>query len=266
VQRTTIGPEDYARVVDEGWYEVRFDRFSLDFYFRPSEVKAAFVFSPGWLNRAEHPYPYFQRITWFRELDGVGISLADPTQKLSADVQVGWFVGTYATDYLAITAGFVAGLLAHLGVPPSRTLFFGSSAGGFASLGFSTYVRGTKALAVNPQTELLRFHDVAELAATLRVGFRGMDQIRIRTLCPWRVSIAALWAREGYVPAATVLVNTHDRWHMEHHVAPLLDAVTGVDVPSGMRIELFSSVEAGHNPPPASRLVPMMRALTAAGA
>lgn len=263
VQKITINGPDYAKIQDEGHYEVKLKDFTLDFYFRPSESKAAYIFSPGWINRETYPYPYFQRMKWLADLDGVGISLADPTQRLADDVQIGWFIGTTAADYAKITAAFMGGLLRHLGIQPSQTLFFGSSAGGFASLAMATHLRGAKALAVNPQTEILRFHDVGELARTLRASFGGMSSIKIEATMPWRVSIAELWKKEEHVPAATVMINTHDHWHMQHHLAPLVAGLTRADAAAGVSIRFFSNEEAGHNPPPAHRLVPVMKELMA---
>lgn len=264
LKTTIIGP-DYSHILEAGHYEVILDDLTLDFYYRPSETKTAYIFSPGWINRVTYPYPYFQRMKWLEDLDGVGISMADPTQRLADDVQIGWFVGTKEADFARITAEFIEGLLRYLGIRNEDTLFFGSSAGGYASLALATHVRGAQALAVNPQTEILRFHDIGELSKAMRACFRGMSNIKIEETIPWRVSIAELWKKEGFAPKATIMMNTHDQWHMTHHILPLIAGLGKLEMSGGVDIRFFSNEEAGHNPPPAHRLVPVMEELMGAG-
>ena len=256
--------DEYSKLGEAGWYEAQLDGFTLDFYYRPSDTKTAYIISPGWINRVVNPYPYFQRIRLFDELDGVGISLADPTQQLAENVQIGWFMGTTAIDYTKTTAAFLEGLLKHLGIPNNRALFFGTSAGGFSSLAFATYVKGSRALAGNPQTEILRFHAIGELAKAIQASFRDMTTIKIQETMPWRVSIAELWKREAYVPPVTVLINTYDDWHMSQHIMPLVAGLELMDVAQGMDIRFFSDEPAGHNPPSPARFVPIMNEIMAA--
>lgn len=254
-----IDADDLSALRGAGWYQVALDGFDLDFYFRPSETKRAFVFSPGWINRSTYTHPYFQRIKWFDQLDGVGISLADPLLGAHDDVQIGWFIGTRESDHSRVTAQFLASLLKHLGVPPARTLFFGSSAGGFASLAFATHLRGTHAFAVNPQTNILRFHDTAELSKMTRAGFESADLIRIERRFLARVNIAALWKKEQYVPPTNLVVNTFDDWHMRNHIIPLIGSLATRELASNVDLKFFSDSEAGHNPPGPGLLIPLLK-------
>lgn len=261
MQPVVIAADDFSALHAPGWYQVELDGFVLDFYFRPSEHARAYVVSPGWMNRVTHPYPFFQRISWFDRLDGIGISLADPLLRLDEHVQLGWFVGTDRADFSRVTAAYLERLLEHFGVPRARTLFFGSSAGGFASLAFAALVRGSKVLAFNPQTDILRFHDVTELAKMTRAAFGRRDMIKIRDAYSTRTSIAALWRSEGYVPPGQIIVNTHDRWHVEQHIAPLLGSLAGGVIGGELGVRFLSDADAGHNPPGPGVLVPIMRTL-----
>lgn len=129
MQKFEIHQSELDRFVAEGHYRVDLGAFLLDLYFRPSVTRRCVVISPGFLSPAEFKYPYFQRVKWLPQFDAVGISLADPTLQISDKIGIGWFIGTRACHYLEVVAGFLGRLLAHLGIPLSSTLFFGSSAG-----------------------------------------------------------------------------------------------------------------------------------------
>lgn len=260
--KKAIKPDEYDLLEEAGWYAVQFEHFELNFYFRPSEVKRAFVISPGFVTRAENPHPYFQRIKMFNDLDGTCISLADPSLDLAEDVQLGWFLGSRWVDYTTTIARFLEGLFAHFGIPNENALFFGSSAGGFVSLVLGTYVRGSKVLAMNPQTELLRFHDVRELSRVLEAGWPGVSNMTIYQDYAHRFSIAKLWEREQHIPNATVMINTYDGWHIEHHLAPMLKGMANKDIErKSFQVRFFSSEASGHNPLPASRIIPVLKEL-----
>lgn len=255
-------PEEYDRLVEAGWYTVQFQHFELNFYFKPSDVKRAVVISPGFFLRADQPHPYFQRIKMFADLEGIGISMADPSLDLAEDIQIGWFLGSRWVEYAQTIAGYLAGLFEHFGIPNDKAIFFGSSGGGFVSLVLSTYVRGAKALALNPQTDLLQFHDVGELARVLNAGWKGVSNMTIHREYKHRFSIAALWQLEQHVPAATILVNTYDAWHVEHHIAPLVAGTASVEMDApGLQIKFYSDKALGHNPLPPSRLMPILQEL-----
>lgn len=264
VHKTKLLPDEYGRLVDAGWYTVQFAHFELNFYFRPSEVKKAIVISPGFFLRAEQPHPYFQRIRMFADIEGIGISMADPSLDLAEDVQIGWFLGSRWVEYAPTIANYLEGLFAYFEIPNDKALFFGSSGGGFVSLVLSTYVRGALALALNPQTELLQFHDVNELSRVLAGGWKGVSNMTINRDYRHRFSIAALWQREQHIPSATVLANTHDAWHVENHIAPMVAGMSSLDIQApGLQIRFYSDKASGHNPLPVSRLLPVIRELMA---
>lgn len=257
-----MNADEYDLLVETGWYVVKFKHFELNLYFRSSDVKRAFVVSPGFMKREEYAHPYFQRIKMFDDLDGIAISLADPSLDLAEDIQIGWMLGSRWVNYAETVATFFEGLFEHFGIRNDQALFFGSSGGGFISLVLGTHVRGAKVLAMNPQTELLRFHDVRELSRVLEAGWAGVSNMTIYRNYHHRFSIAALWEKEQHIPNVTVMVNTYDAWHIEHHIAPMIKGMVNKEIQKGeFQIRFFSSEAAGHNPLPASALIPVMKEL-----
>lgn len=143
-----LAASELHKVAARGHYRIQLSGFSLDFFFKPSSTKRCIVLSPGFLNTDAHPYPYFQRLTWLDEFDACGICLADPTLALSRDIGIGWFIGDKKEHFLLEVADCISRLLAHLHIPNCSTLFFGSSAGGFSSMGFAAAIPGSHAFAV----------------------------------------------------------------------------------------------------------------------
>jgi pimeloyl-ACP methyl ester carboxylesterase len=238
----------------EGHYSVQFETFKLDMYFRPSDARQGFVFSPGFLDRGKFPVPYFQRIKWFDDLEGVGISLSDPTLNLHDDLRIGWFIGTQRDHYLREVGVFLGQLLAHLGIPPERTLFFGSSAGGFTSLGFAALLPGSQAFAVNPQTNVLRFHSIRDLGTIIQTSFRGMNVIGLEQRYQDRFDLIALFREAGHVPPFLIWQNIFDLYHYERHLMPFLSELPALKPSQPSRVEIAAMKEVGHNPPPLSVL------------
>lgn len=256
--RALIARNDFNAVNTEGWYTVDLGGFKLDFYFRPSNFKRAWIFSPGWLNRKQFPVPYFQRMKWFSSLEGVGISLSDPSLMLEDDIQVGWFLGNDKIDYLYETAMYIGDLMEHMGINRKETLFFGSSAGGFSSLGFATYLRGSRALVVNPQTDLFRFHNIPELGKIIRTGFSSQNTTQLNLQYPWRFSMFSLFKKEKYTPICLIIINNADDWHVSEHVAPLLACLSGYELSNELNVKFFYDKELGHNPPGPEVMLPIM--------
>ncbi|WP_432257126.1 hypothetical protein [Limimaricola sp. AA108-03] len=248
IDRFEVTSSETERFVAEGHYAVRFENFVLDLYFVPSQERRALIFSPGYLDRKTFPIPYFQRTSWLSQLGGIGISLTDPTLKLGEDFGVGWFTGTRQCHYLLEIAEFLARLLTKLGVPAERTLFFGSSAGGFASIGFAGHLPGSLAFAVNPQTNLLRFHALSEIANLTRHGFGGMSVMGLESHFKSRFHLATLLRQAGHVPHSLIWQNIHDGYHYDRHVVPFLSELTDLH-PARIRLEIGADEALGHNPP-----------------
>jgi len=249
VERFDLGQGDLHRFTVEGHYRVDLGAFSLDLYFRPSAVRRCVIISPGFLSPTEFKYPYFQRVKWLAQFEAVGISLADPTLQLSDKIGIGWFIGTRASHYLEVVAGFLARLLAHLGVPASSTLFFGSSAGGFASLGFAALIPGAKAFAVNPQTDIKRFHHVGELGSTLRACLQSGDLEALTRAYDRRLSLLALLHHTRHVPEMVIWQNIHDKWHYSLHVLPFLEGLAAFPAVHDVKLIIAARPDLGHNPP-----------------
>src|SRR5699024_6730202 len=79
--------------------------------------------------------------------------IADPAHYASDEVIIGWFLGTknwpHYQKHLIDLFGVV-----NRDYSPSGMVFFGPSAGGYASLYYSSHIPSSIALPINPQTNL----------------------------------------------------------------------------------------------------------------
>lgn len=245
----TVDHADVAAIRAEAHYNVRFADFALDLYFRPGVTKKALIFSPGFLDRSQFAHPYFQRRKWLESFDACGICLADPTLDINPEVQIGWFVGTKKTHYLNVVADFLARLLASLGIRTESTLFFGSSAGGFASLAFAALIPGACAFAVNPQTNLLHFHSFKDLNILGKHCLGTTSAMSWEALYLQRIDLVTLMREAGNVPRGMIWQNKHDEFHLRRHLMPFLDQIGRLPGNHSFLVELASIEALGHNPP-----------------
>lgn len=245
----SIDNRDVGDIAEEGHYAVEFADFVLDIYIRPRGRQTAMIFSPGFIDRLSFPHPYFQRLSWFDSFESFGICLADPTLSIDPEIGVGWFAGTAATHYLPAVAAFLDRLLTERGIAPSARLFFGSSAGGFASLAFAGLTPGACAFAVNPQTDLRRFHSFRDLDRLGRfcLGSTNSEVWQARSLP--RIHLATILRQAGRVPRSLIWQNTQDPYHVEHHLLPFLTEAAGLPGQNSMTVEFDANAELGHNPP-----------------
>lgn len=244
-----VNKNEYNKFLAEGHYIVNFSDFTLNLYFKPSSVKKLIVFSPGFLDRRSHTHPYFQRISWFHEIDCCCISLTDPTLDLSEQVSIGWFIGKGKVHYLREIAIFIDGLASHYGITANNTMFFGSSAGGFASLGMASVMRGSLAFAVNPQTDVFNFHHAGELHKTFTHCFSGSDMLSIRSAFAERCVLLDLYRLEGCVPRIRYWQNSADKYHYERHMIPFVSGLSEFSLDYQLSLIVENIKELGHNPP-----------------
>ena len=140
-------------------YIVWLDGIKIEFYYKPcNESDILYVFSPGYLNRERYTHPYYQRIKWFDLIRRKGLILTDPTLNLDGSIEIVWMQGDAENYYLELQAKLVKKIMELEKVSSKRTMFYGSSAGGFASLMFLNYFKDSFAVVNNPQTDILRFY------------------------------------------------------------------------------------------------------------
>ena len=98
--------------------------------------------------------PVFKRNSYMPFCPGYVLNVSDPMLSMYKQLRMGWFYGTRKEAYIEYLAVIVNRIRELLGIENRNVYFFGSSAGGYASLQISNYLDGTNHIAVNPQIDL----------------------------------------------------------------------------------------------------------------
>lgn len=212
---------------------------------RPSEW--LIVLMPAAMVRGKRRVPCFHRHSWMDELKASTVCVNDPTVRLHADLLGGWFQGIGEDHLLPHVVRHVATMAARLGVARERIVFAGSSLGGFASLAAATLLRGTRAYAENPQTDLRRYLP-GPTALLEQHCFRSPIAEWFERQ-PWRFSLGALMEREGYVPPMHVVQKASDAYHYREHFLPFARGVLSHAGPQAtLEIIAAEADPSGHTP------------------
>lgn len=145
-------------------------------------------------------------------------------------MRIGWYVGTENHNWSLRMSGLVTTIAKKLGKSTSDVIVYGSSAGGFASLMLAARLRDATAIAINPQTDILKYSKrlVSEF---LQTCFSNRNELSLLTRERGRMRAGPVMLQAN--GAKYVIVqNTLDRHHYEHHYKPFCQLL-GVPVNGG---------------------------------
>lgn len=159
--------------------------------------------------------PVFQRSSWWQHIDAHQIYACDPGTVGPGALSLSW--GQLSEDYWAVPdlAKAVQALSSVLGVSdPRDRLYFGSSAGGFLSLGMAAHDAGSRVLVNNAQFDWTRW--MAGAVNRLRAArFGNALPADLRSRYPHRTDVLNLLGdTRGGPSSVNYLVNLgsrHDR-------------------------------------------------------
>ncbi|MGJ3189210.1 hypothetical protein [Paenarthrobacter sp. FR1] len=175
------------------------------------------------------------------------IFISDPSLRKSTDFNIGWYAGSKEQPDLQETLTDVIRRIVRA-TGGYNVMFFGSSAGGYASLALSRFFPTSLALAVNPQTSISRFYPGAVgRYMTHAWDMEGKDMTEL----PARVAHDLVPAYSaGFDHTVALVQNAKDWFHIQNHQLPFVDAVGG----SGNLFMLMDrwgpDTGDGHTPPP----------------
>lgn len=84
------------------------------------------------------------------------LAVADPSLRTGPEIGLSWFAGDIDFDAQRLLPTLFQSIASNLGV--RRTIYFGTSGGGFAALYYSRKHSGSLALVGNPQTNITRYY------------------------------------------------------------------------------------------------------------
>lgn len=187
-----------------------------------------FIMLNGAVDQEKTPLPVFARWNWGKILNGHILSVCDPTLYMDKALRIGWFLGNvekHAIPGLELLSKIISDVL---GVDHSNRIFYGSSGGGFAAIQAATNTdSGGKAIAINPQTNILCYHD--NLVSHLKRIFFGLEEVdHLVDIYPDRWNIITSIhnsRRRGKSPRIIIAQNTIDQFHYKNHYLPFASSM-----------------------------------------
>lgn len=170
------------------------------------------------------------------------LSISDPSFYLDNELSIAWYAGNKKQPELQETLARISKFVAEK-VEASRVIFFGGSAGGFASIQLSHKIANSVALVWNAQTDFTqyyrRFYD--EYLSACWSADNSSIPSNITS------SVVELFnSSEGLGKSILYLQQTTDEHHVKLHLKPFIDVTRG----KGKTLLLQRNWSPGHTPPP----------------
>ncbi|MDO5533308.1 MAG: hypothetical protein Q4F65_01465 [Propionibacteriaceae bacterium] len=212
----------------------------------------------GAVQRDKRELPAFQAN--LAAFDGVAhqISVCDPTMMARDGFSCSWYAGTEDLDVQRILGRFLGEVQDTL--EPSRTIYLGSSGGGFGALYHSYHDPGSIALVMVPQTNLRQHFVPAAVKRYLDACWSGrtLDEVAELTC----VDLPGLYSA-GYGNTVIYVQSQGDFRHNALQLKPFMGACLQDGDPSSQRFILASDYwgKPGHGGAvPAEGYTPWLRA------
>ena len=252
---TSVTKNNYSAIdSQERAYILRGSHWNFPALFYPSnDSNALFVMLPSAVNRTKMELPVFNRWTWANKgiFPGHVLCISDPTLEFCNELQIGWLIGHARKSATIDLANFIIGLANDKGIPHDKIVFYGSSAGGFASLALAANVEGSIAIAINAQTDILSFDMQTQVNLVKKHCFDGASASDISQEYTQQVNMIKRWAN---VKNSRVLLvqNVLDTHHYDIHFKPFWKSLGGSSTlgisSSGPNTSLIYRQEGGHIP------------------
>lgn len=171
------------------------------------------------------------------------VFISDPA--LDRGVPIGWFAGDNShalqTDLVEVFKHIIHGL-----GDSKNLIFFGPSAGGFASLYYSKQFPGSLAIVSNPQTDITRY-----LPEHVNLYKKACWANQELSTCPITYDLVSEYQKD-FPNWVVYLQNEDDTFHIENHLNPWKEAVAENNDRYAL---LFGDWGDGHAPAPLYLLV-----------
>ncbi|MBE6506279.1 MAG: glycosyltransferase, partial [Methanobrevibacter millerae] len=175
--------------------------------------------------------PYYDRWSWYKYFDESFIAYADPIFLYDQKITLGWFVGDKNQWYLESLSLIIKKLSKSQKILHENILFFGSSGGGFASLGLGTLIKGSKVLLNNSQFFIMNYHEyhIENLMRILESSFNESSSEIIKRI-NYRLNIIELFKKEKYIPEITYYLNLESKHDFQYQYSPFVEELSKLDL------------------------------------
>ncbi|MDJ0321747.1 DUF6270 domain-containing protein [Pseudarthrobacter sp. PS3-L1] len=225
------------------------ESLSLEFLLITNPSDTLVVVSHGAQTRPKHVIPRFESFATLREREENIMFLADTALEIDDKLNLAWFTGTESDDLTLRYSRLIENTVNKLHI--KKLLFVGGSGGGFASLRLSSLVPNSRALAFNPQTDILRYWRSA-VESYRHALYPETSSLQALETLGARVKITGHLAND-HTRQAIIVQNDDDPHHIQRHLTPYikplgLAPVSGNSKDGNTRI-VVDHFASGHNMP-----------------
>lgn len=181
----------------------------------------------------------FQRWSWAKRFKHPVFCVADPLTLGQDRLLLGWYLGNVGQNSLPETLRPIIDRIKEIN-GQAEIIGFGSSGGGFAAIGATLLGYIDHAIAINPQTDALKFN--------VRSAVDAFQKKRKNTPCQSDLMQydATLMLKNASV---TYLQNECDEHHFEEHYMPFRALVEKSSRSGAFRFIQYQDKKSGHLPP-----------------
>lgn len=188
---------------------------------RSRSPRLVVVFGAAALRSSSRSPPFFNGLGLTEALDASVLLIDDIAHQFGEDVGVGWHVGSAHVNSQTMIPAIIKHVVDQLEC--DNVVLTGGSAGGFAALFFGSKIR-CKVMAVNPQTDILRYYQRhVQLYASRCFGWSSGSSLK-EVFNDRIVSLPQHLADQANVQAV-YFQNDSDTHHVERHAFPLMRAL-----------------------------------------
>lgn len=207
---------------DKNWFRVKAEGLEFDCLTRlkPGSDRLLIILN-GAVARSIHPLPQFARWNWESMLNSNLLCVSDPTLTFHDDMPLGWFVGRRRSDAVEGLVRIARAAATRMRVGLERTVFYGSSGGGFAAIQAAARLPAGRAVAINPQTDIAAYGLGKRLLAEVFDPDASFETSYSRHPERFNATLAFERARaEGRSPRLLLVQNLEDVAHHGSHYTP----------------------------------------------
>lgn len=220
--------------------------FHIKIFLRDNSEKLV-VFSNGAIDPSKKEPPIFMRESWASDLKHNTVFIDDRTVH-NSDLKIGWGVGTKDRHYLKDYSEIIKKLTELMNLQNKNVYYYGSSAGGFMSMGLAAMHADTIAIVNNPQTYVFNYFKayVNELYETV---FFDVEKTEISKRYSNRLSITNLFRYYKRVPKIFYFQNRKCISDMKNQYLPFVNNLDRYKFNSNnINFILYTDYINGHNP------------------
>lgn len=235
---------------------------NIDFYFMiklKENNNNAVVFSNGAYDPQKSEPPIFMRSRFADSYNANCIFIDDVTIH-NTNLRIGWGIGTPEKHYLKEYSEIVKSILKLLKIEEENTVYFGSSAGGFMSMGLSILHKGSKAVVNNPQFYATTYAKGVSLRRLFAEIFPDMDRKEILAEYSDRFSITNMMRTHKNIPEILVIQNRLHEPDIKDQYEPFIKTCEKYRLKMENVEFLFYHGNNGHDPIPNEKAADLVNA------